>query len=454
MSFWSQFTADEHRSVALYRGVLESIPDEEFLTTEKPNLRSIAESAGINLRDYPKDGVVIQALWVFYMMRVKNVTPQTSLKYQTLESFLEAYPQFSSKPESELNNLWHSANWMVEFFKIIPAYKNKGLVMMVIPKLVEGWEAKYITGSGQKEVTSNRVALFECEGAVKPNCRGKQAWKSKPPAVPRLSQPTGVRRYNKKRLAKSWDDYDDDDKAAARPTRRRTPNRNYVTEEVSAAYASPFSPRPPVAVASAAPGALTPHHHHHSMSVHDCTSEEDGDSLSSDEEDAGAATLPHSRPPVGPWASQRAVKPVPRFAAPVTVPTAAPEIEIREEDDDDAVMYSSLFRDNSSTALQLSLSRANSSSWDFLNGGLIDFSGGRTPIDFSSAAFFPPASPRDFALAATTPGASASCPPAPISCAPYDPTVAAAVAAAFASTPVASTSEVAWAADGYGGRDL
>jgi len=74
---------------------------------------------------------------------------------------------------------------MVELFKMIPAYKNKGLTMIIVPKLVEGWEAKYITGSGQKDSTISRVKIFESEGNVKPNTRAKQTWVTDMPTAPK-----------------------------------------------------------------------------------------------------------------------------------------------------------------------------------------------------------------------------------------------------------------------------
>lgn len=60
-------------------------------------------------------------------------------------------------------------------FRYIPARKNKGLAIAIIPKLVEGWFTKYVTGSGQKKSTADRVRIFETEGDVKPNHRGKGA---------------------------------------------------------------------------------------------------------------------------------------------------------------------------------------------------------------------------------------------------------------------------------------
>ena len=65
------------------------------------------------------------------------------------------------------------------FFNYIPAKKNKGLILQVIPRLIEGWKVKYITGSGQTMATKDRVHIYETEGHVKPFHRGKERNKPK-----------------------------------------------------------------------------------------------------------------------------------------------------------------------------------------------------------------------------------------------------------------------------------
>lgn len=63
---------------------------------------------------------------------------------------------------------------MCTFFNYVPAKKNKGLILQVIPKLVEGSSAKYITGSGQTQATKDRVFIYELEGGVQPFHRGRE----------------------------------------------------------------------------------------------------------------------------------------------------------------------------------------------------------------------------------------------------------------------------------------
>jgi len=182
--FWEQFSPEDLKAVEIFRTYLDNINPSLFVSlSDRPDVYSAAESSGMDLHKYPKDGIVLQAVWVLYLMKIKSVLPPETLKYQTIHEFLSHYPEFYHIPEQEQTLLWHTANWMHELFQMIPAYKNKGLAIMIVPKLIEGWDAKYITGSGQKEVTANRVKIFENEGNVKPNSRGKQTWKSKQPVL-------------------------------------------------------------------------------------------------------------------------------------------------------------------------------------------------------------------------------------------------------------------------------
>ena len=134
---------------------------------------AVARSSGIDLSLYHKEGGFIQALWVIYLGSLKCILEETEYKYQTLENFLTSYAgAFDNVDNKEKVKLFHIANWMAIMFKLIPARKNKGLAINVVPKLVEGWRAKYVTGSGQKPATALRVLIFQTEGHVKPFHRG------------------------------------------------------------------------------------------------------------------------------------------------------------------------------------------------------------------------------------------------------------------------------------------
>jgi hypothetical protein len=162
---------------------------------------NIAVSIKLDLNYLNKEGRLMYTLWVILLGAMRS-TYSNEYKYPTMQSFLTAYPEFAVEDDSERNNLWQSANWMAILFTMITARKNKGLVMQVIPKLIEGWEAKYVTGSGQTKCTARRVHIFEVEGNTKANHRGKL--KSKLQEEAAVETIDHVEKKQKKRPTKSY----------------------------------------------------------------------------------------------------------------------------------------------------------------------------------------------------------------------------------------------------------
>lgn len=83
----------------------------------------------------------------------------------TLESFLAKYPELKDRSPVEQERLRHTANWMDLTFYTIQPRNNKTFVLNLIPRIVEGRNARYITGSGQTKPTADRVNLFRIEGS-------------------------------------------------------------------------------------------------------------------------------------------------------------------------------------------------------------------------------------------------------------------------------------------------
>lgn len=93
-------------------------------------------------------------------------------KYETSEDFLRAYNySFIDLDQSEIVNLFFTANWMSLLFGTVDPRGNKGLAMSVIPKVIEGFHIKYSTGGGQSAQTAARVRIYETEGMVRPHER-------------------------------------------------------------------------------------------------------------------------------------------------------------------------------------------------------------------------------------------------------------------------------------------
>jgi hypothetical protein len=89
------------------------------------------------------------------------------LKYQDINSFLSAYPRFVHYDAEDVNTLCRVANWMAILFNLIPAYKNKGLILAAVTKFVEGHGVHYITGAGQTKATLDRATIYQTEGNIK-----------------------------------------------------------------------------------------------------------------------------------------------------------------------------------------------------------------------------------------------------------------------------------------------
>jgi len=83
---------------------------------------------------------------------------------KSVDSFLERYPDFKDRSTSEQDRLRNSANWMDLAFYTMQPRNNKTFILNLIPRVVEGRNARYITGSGQTKPTSDRVNLFRWEG--------------------------------------------------------------------------------------------------------------------------------------------------------------------------------------------------------------------------------------------------------------------------------------------------
>jgi hypothetical protein len=138
----------------------------------------VADVAGFDLNSIHRDSTLNIFLWVCWLQVTRQHMSQ--FRYTSLAEFLSVYPAFDEYEAAEQTRLMHTANWMHFLFTKIPAKKNKGLAIQVIPKLVEGWQARYVTGSGQTKSTADRVRIYEVEGGIQPYQRVKISKRKKP----------------------------------------------------------------------------------------------------------------------------------------------------------------------------------------------------------------------------------------------------------------------------------
>ena len=115
----------------------------------------------------PKDSYLSCAIWLsFLSINAEEIVSSSPIKYKTIEDFKACY-DFSDHTlmKGELLKLYQIANWMNIFFQFVPAKKNKGLCMQVVPKLVEG---TYVpTGKNETPLHSKNI-LRDVYNAISP----------------------------------------------------------------------------------------------------------------------------------------------------------------------------------------------------------------------------------------------------------------------------------------------
>jgi hypothetical protein len=133
------------------------------------------------------EGSILSALWVIFLRVYRmSLLDESIFKYKNIREFLSEYSEsLSGVDESHYRNLYYTAQWMALCQKMIPGTRKKTFYMHVIPKLIEGFATKYVTGSGQSTYTSWRVSIFEKESGTKKwtrssskrkcNCRAAKA---------------------------------------------------------------------------------------------------------------------------------------------------------------------------------------------------------------------------------------------------------------------------------------
>lgn len=114
---------------------------------------------------------ITHAVMAVVLRLLSNLIDKDFFKYKTVEDMLEVYPTFADRSDKEKENLLSTANWMSVLFRVIPARKNKGIAMDIVPKFVEGNCAHYVTGGGQTRSTQDRVDIYETEGGCKASKR-------------------------------------------------------------------------------------------------------------------------------------------------------------------------------------------------------------------------------------------------------------------------------------------
>jgi hypothetical protein len=86
-----------------------------------------------------------------------------------MATFLTAFPVFVNESEEEKLKLLHWHNKLKVALHIIPAKGNKGCLLKLLAKLLEGPRQEYILGTGALKETRNRLHLYHILGEILPN---------------------------------------------------------------------------------------------------------------------------------------------------------------------------------------------------------------------------------------------------------------------------------------------
>lgn len=131
---FQHFSLQERQQIDLFFQILQKCQDTVFCDeATRPSIDVIAVKAGIALNGYRNTSQFKQALWILYLMKLKESIPTEKLKYPTVKDFIAAYHgRFGNQSESVIIDLWNTANWMHELFKMVRPFGNRGLAMSVI----------------------------------------------------------------------------------------------------------------------------------------------------------------------------------------------------------------------------------------------------------------------------------------------------------------------------------
>ncbi len=132
-------------------------------------VKSVLEDLDVD-RDYfdetygKKDMDSLRTVIVCGYVMIFNLADQSLSCKWSQQKFLEYYPELS-KFDKEDPYLLSFHSFLLLAMKLIPAKRNKGLLIQVASRL-EGSKEIYVLGSGQKDAVSRREAIYYRESGV------------------------------------------------------------------------------------------------------------------------------------------------------------------------------------------------------------------------------------------------------------------------------------------------
>ena len=125
------FSIEEWRAIQRFTDTINKhAVSKVTIVTEEWDMLVLAEGADLNTSVYPKEGLMMHALWIIFFSQIRRLLPPTELKYQSVALFLTAYNgKFDDHTSEDQKLLCETANWMNEMFKYLSARKDRKSVV-------------------------------------------------------------------------------------------------------------------------------------------------------------------------------------------------------------------------------------------------------------------------------------------------------------------------------------
>lgn len=113
----------------------------------------------INIKRANLDNYSLAIVYIYIKSKMNSYIPTYNI-----ESFINKYQCFSERSDDEKNYLMNFANIMKLIISLkIKKQTSKGFLISIIPKIIEGFNVKYSTGSGQIKKVSDFCLIYQKE---------------------------------------------------------------------------------------------------------------------------------------------------------------------------------------------------------------------------------------------------------------------------------------------------
>jgi hypothetical protein len=89
-------------------------------------------------------------------------------EFKDMAGLLDLFPEFLARDEEEKQKLLNWHNKMTIALHVMPAEGNKGCILKLFARLLEGPRIEYILGQGAKQGTKDRIRIYEELGKIVP----------------------------------------------------------------------------------------------------------------------------------------------------------------------------------------------------------------------------------------------------------------------------------------------